>query len=153
RAHRGRVGAPHRRQLARRAGAGDRHGADAGDRRTRDRAARGVALDRDRDPPPRRLPGPVVPGRPAQCARRQRSRARAAERGTMTIFLLGTAVAILFLGGLVVDFWRVIAARRELAAMADSAATAGANGLDDTSLRTGGAALDPAQARSLALAQ
>lgn len=81
-------------------------------------------------------------------ARRDRS-----ERGSMTLFLVGTCVALLFLGGIVVDFWRVIAARRELAAMADAAATAGANGLDETSLRTGGADLDPVLARSLALAQ
>ncbi len=69
----------------------------------------------------------------------------------MTLFLLGLCVAVLFLGGIVVDFWRVLAVRRELAAMADSAATAGANGLDDSSLRTGGDALDPPLARRLAL--
>lgn len=75
------------------------------------------------------------------------------EQGTMTLFLLGTALSLLFLAGIVVDFWRVIAVRRELAAMADSAATAGANGLDETSLRTGGADLDPVRARALASAQ
>jgi Flp pilus assembly protein TadG len=73
------------------------------------------------------------------------------ERGTMTLLVLGIAVCVLFLGGIVVDFWRVIAVRRELAAMADASATAGANGLDATSLRTGGAALDPTLARALAL--
>jgi Flp pilus assembly protein TadG len=83
----------------------------------------------------------------------RRSRDRRDERGTMTLFLLGLCVAILFLGGLVVDFWRVLAVRRELAAMADAAATAGANGLDESSLRTGGDALDPAAARGLALAE
>lgn len=81
------------------------------------------------------------------------SRSGRDERGTITIFVLGLCIAVLFLGGSVVDFWRVIAVRRELSAMADAAATAGANGLDQTSLRTGGAALDPAQAKSLALSE
>ena len=52
------------------------------------------------------------------------------ERGTMTLWVLGLCVAVLFLGGLSLDLWRVIAVRRSLVAMADAGATAGANGLD-----------------------
>ena len=75
------------------------------------------------------------------------------QRGTMTIFVLGIAVAVLFLGGLSVDFWRAISARRELAAMADASATAGANGIDQQSLRAGNARLDDALASQLAQQQ
>ena len=52
------------------------------------------------------------------------------ERGTMTLWVLGLCIAVLFLGGLSLDLWRVIAVRRSLVAMADAGATAGANGLD-----------------------
>ncbi len=72
------------------------------------------------------------------------------EQGTATLFVLGLCVAVLFIGGLSVDFWRLIAARRSLAAMADAAATAGANGLDEASLRAGGKDLDPNLAHDLA---
>ncbi len=47
------------------------------------------------------------------------------ERGFITLWVLGLCAAILFLGGLSVDFWRAIAVRRELSAMADAAAAAG----------------------------
>lgn len=73
------------------------------------------------------------------------------ERGVMTLWVLGLCVAVLILGGLALDLWRVLGARRDLAAMADAAATAGANGLDEASLRAGGTDLEPAQARGLAL--
>ncbi len=76
---------------------------------------------------------------------------RRGERGTMTLFLLGICIAILFLAGIVVDFWRVIAERRTLASMADAAASAGANGVDQSSLRTGGVVLAPDLVRRLAL--
>ena len=72
-------------------------------------------------------------------------------RGTATLFVLGLCVAVLFIGGLSVDFWRLIAARRSLAAMADAAASAGASGLDETSLRNGGSDLDPILAHDLAV--
>ncbi len=72
------------------------------------------------------------------------------ERGSTTIFVLGLCVVVLFVGGLSVDFWRVIAARRALAAMADSAAAAGANGVDLSALRSGALALNPSRARQLA---
>jgi Flp pilus assembly protein TadG len=72
------------------------------------------------------------------------------QRGTITIWVLGLCVALLFLGGLGADFWHAIAVRRELSATADAAATAGANGLDEQQLRAGNIEIDPARARALA---
>ena len=66
--------------------------------------------------------------------RRPRSRA---STGMITLWVLGLAVAVLFLGGIGLDFWRAIAVRREVSVMADAAATAGANGLDESALRGG----------------
>ena len=77
-------------------------------------------------------------------------RTKREQRGTTTIFVLGVCIAVLFLGGISLDFWRVISERRALAAIADSSATAGANGLDETRLRHGVLALDPVRARLLA---
>ncbi len=73
------------------------------------------------------------------------------ERGTITLWMLGLCVAVLFLGGLSVDLWRVVAVRRSLVAMADAGATAGANGLDPVALRRGELALDPTAARAAAV--
>ncbi len=73
------------------------------------------------------------------------------ERGTATILILGLSVAVLMLGGLSVDFWRAIAARRALAAVADSSAAAGANAVDTGLLRSGaGVQLDPNVAQAYA---
>jgi Flp pilus assembly protein TadG len=72
------------------------------------------------------------------------------QRGTVTIWVLGLCVALLFLGGLGADFWHAIAVRRQLSAAADAAATAGANGLDEQQLRAGRIQLDPERARALA---
>jgi hypothetical protein len=60
---------------------------------------------------------------------------------------------VMFLGGLSVDLWRAIAVRREVSVMADSAATAGANGLDENALRGGELQLDAARARQLVAAE
>jgi Flp pilus assembly protein TadG len=73
------------------------------------------------------------------------------EGGTVTLWVLGLCVAVLFLGGLSVDLWRAIAVRRELSAMADAAAAAGASGLDEDAVRAGVVRLDPVRARALAL--
>lgn len=70
------------------------------------------------------------------------------ERGTMTLWVLGLCVAVLFLGGLSLDLWRVIAVRRSLVATADAGATAGANGIDRVALRQGVLRIDPALARA-----
>jgi Flp pilus assembly protein TadG len=74
------------------------------------------------------------------------------EQGTATIWVLGLCVCVLLLGGLVVDLGRAIEVRAELAAAADAAALAGASGLDERSLREGGAVLDERLARELAAA-
>ena len=58
--------------------------------------------------------------------------------GTVTLWVLGLCVVVLFLGGLGLDLWRGIATRRELSAMADAVATAAANGVDEQALRADG---------------
>jgi uncharacterized membrane protein len=52
------------------------------------------------------------------------------DRGSITFWVLGLAIAVLFLGGISVDLWRVMSERRELAAVADSASAAAASALD-----------------------
>jgi len=74
------------------------------------------------------------------------------ERGTVTLWVLGLCVSLLFLGGLCVDLWRAVAERRQLSSMADSAATAAANGVDVGALRAGTLRLDPDRARAIARA-
>jgi Flp pilus assembly protein TadG len=81
------------------------------------------------------------------------ARTRRDERGTVTLWVLGLCVALLFLGGLGVDLWRAIAVRREVSAMADAAATAGANGLNESALRGGRLVLDDARVRRLVAAE
>jgi hypothetical protein len=71
------------------------------------------------------------------------------EHGMITLWVLGLAVAVLFLGGIGLDFWRAIAVRRQVSVMADAAATAGANGLDESVLRGGGLQLDEVRVRQL----
>ena len=75
------------------------------------------------------------------------------QRGMITIWVLGLTVAVLFLSGLSVDLWHAIAARREMSLMADTAATAGANGLDESALRGGRLHLDDHRVRALVAAQ
>ncbi len=77
---------------------------------------------------------------------------RADQSGTITLWVLGLCISLLFLGGLSLDLWRAVADRRQLSSMADSAATAAANGVDVDALRAGTVHLDPARARSIALA-
>ena len=71
------------------------------------------------------------------------------EHGMITLWVLGLAVAVLFLGGIGLDFWRAIAVRREVSVMADAAATAGANGIDESALRGGRLELDEPRVRQL----
>jgi hypothetical protein len=75
------------------------------------------------------------------------------EHGMITLWVLGLAVAVLFLGGIGLDFWRAIAVRREVSVMADAAATAGANGLDELSLRADQLQLDESRVRHLVAAE
>lgn len=72
------------------------------------------------------------------------------DRGSVTIWMLGLAMLILVFGGLALDYWRALALQRELAAVADSAAVAGASGIDEEHYRlTGEVVLDPARSRQL----
>jgi hypothetical protein len=73
------------------------------------------------------------------------------ERGTITFWVLGLCIALMFLGGLSLDLWRAVGDRRRLSDMADSAATAAANGLDEPALRAGIVHVDPTRARAIAL--
>lgn len=67
------------------------------------------------------------------------------ERGSVQLFMLGLGVAILLLGGISFDLWRLIGERRELAALADSAAIAATSGVDADYFRDQGLSrLDPA---------
>jgi hypothetical protein len=75
------------------------------------------------------------------------------ERGSVTLWVLGLCVCVLFLGGLSLDFWRAVGERRALSSMADAAAAAGGNGLDEAALRAGRIELDPVRARALAQSQ
>ena len=72
------------------------------------------------------------------------------EDGTVTLWVLGLAIALMFLAGLSLDLWRAVAVRRELSAMADAAATAGANGIDESVARRGSVQLDRARVRAFA---
>lgn len=60
------------------------------------------------------------------------------EAGSVTIWMLGLAVAVLFLGGVAIELWRVAAERRELAGVVDGAAIVGASAIDEWSFRTTG---------------
>jgi len=73
------------------------------------------------------------------------------ERGTITLWVLGLCIALMFLGGLSLDLWRAVGDRRRLSDMADAAATAAANGLDEPALRQGTVHPDSARARAIAL--
>lgn len=73
------------------------------------------------------------------------------ERGSITFWILGLSIAVLFLGGMSVDLWRVMSDRRELAAVADSAAAAAASAVDADHWRESGeVALVDAHANALA---
>ena len=84
----------------------------------------------------------------------QRSLAPSAgDRGSVTIWVLGLSILLLTFGGLALDYWRALALQRELAAVADSAAIAGASGVDEEFYRsTGEVILDPDRSRGLAQA-
>lgn len=75
------------------------------------------------------------------------------ERGSLTLWLLGLSVTLLFLGGISLDLWRAFSERRALAGIADAAAVAGAGGIDEAHYRrTGEVRLDAPRAEALASA-
>lgn len=61
-----------------------------------------------------------------------------AERGTITLWLLGLCVMLFALGGISVDLWRSFSSRRALASGADAAALAGASAIDEGQYRASG---------------
>jgi hypothetical protein len=72
------------------------------------------------------------------------ARAGSGQRGSITVWLLGLAVLLLFVGGLSLDLWRAFGARQLLANAADAAAIAGSTGIDTARFRdTGQIVLDP----------
>jgi Flp pilus assembly protein TadG len=75
------------------------------------------------------------------------------EHGMITLWILGLTISIMFLGGIGVDLWRAIAVRREVSMMADAAASAGANGLDESALRGNTLQLDEPRVRQLVAAE
>lgn len=78
---------------------------------------------------------------------------RRCDRGSVTIWVLGLSMLLLVFGGLALDYWRGLALQRELAAVADSAAIAGASGIDEDIYRTSGdLVLDPERSAGLARA-
>jgi hypothetical protein len=71
----------------------------------------------------------------------------------MTVLGIGLVLAVLVVGGLGLDLWRVVIERRALSEWVDAAAAAGANGLDTATFRsTGALVLDPALAHDHATA-
>ncbi|MEZ5257014.1 MAG: pilus assembly protein TadG-related protein [Ilumatobacteraceae bacterium] len=79
------------------------------------------------------------------------NRDRPDDAGSVTLWTLGAVLLVLVLGGLTIDLYAGFAARRNLAAAADSAAQAGANALDVAAYRHDGTRqLDPELATQLA---
>lgn len=69
----------------------------------------------------------------------------------LTLWMLGLCMALLFLGGISLDLWRLFLDRRDLAGVVDSAAVAGASAIDEPLFRARGVVrLQPAQARETA---
>ena len=60
------------------------------------------------------------------------------DRGTVTIWVLGLCVGLMFLGGFGLDLWRAFTERRVLAGMADGAVVAGATAIDGVVWRATG---------------
>ena len=74
------------------------------------------------------------------------------ERGSMTLWAMGMSLLLFAVGFLALDLWSGFSARQEAAAIADSAAIAGATALDEAAWRSGVLALEPATAETRALA-
>jgi Flp pilus assembly protein TadG len=73
------------------------------------------------------------------------------DRGSITVWILGMVLIVMFVGAISFDLWSGFATRREFAGAADQAAQAGANALDETLFRsTGERKLDPSRAEALA---
>ena len=76
---------------------------------------------------------------------------RRGERGSVTLWVLGLSVMMLFVGGIALDLWRAFSERRALASAVDAAAVAGANAIDTAHFRSSSSVrLDPVLAKQLA---
>ena len=73
------------------------------------------------------------------------------EKGSVTIWVLGMCLMMLFVGGIAIDLWRAFSERRALAGVVDAAAVAGASGIDTDLYRSSGQVrLDPTRSEALA---
>lgn len=73
------------------------------------------------------------------------------ERGSITLWVLGLSMMMVFVGGIGLDLWRAFSERRALAGVVDAAAVAGSNGIDAGYFReTSQLRLDPPRAQQLA---
>ncbi|MEW6474319.1 MAG: pilus assembly protein TadG-related protein [Actinomycetota bacterium] len=78
-------------------------------------------------------------------------RGRDAEVGSVTIWVLGMCLMMLFVGGIALDLWRAFSERRALSGVVDAAAVAGASGIDTDRFRASGEVrLDPSRSEALA---
>ncbi len=64
------------------------------------------------------------------------------ENGSISVFVTVIAVAMMLVAGLVLDGGRLLSARRQADDIAANAARAGAQAIDETSLRSGTAVID-----------
>jgi Flp pilus assembly protein TadG len=74
------------------------------------------------------------------------------ERGAVLVAGLLLSLALLIVIGTAVDIGRAFIDRRELVSIADGAALSGSQALDVEQLHAGQLALDPSEARAIALA-
>lgn len=73
------------------------------------------------------------------------------QKGQVVIWMMGMILFVGFLAGVAIDLWRVVAVDRQVTGLADAAAAAGANGIDEAAYRADRTIhLDPARARQLA---
>lgn len=72
------------------------------------------------------------------------------DQGSMTVWAMGLSLLLFAVGFLALDLWSGFAARQQAAAIADSAAIAGATAVDEDAWRSGTLALDDEQAQARA---
>lgn len=65
------------------------------------------------------------------------------DDGSIGVFATVITLALVLVAGLVLDGGRLLAARRQVDDIAANAARAGAQAIDETSLRSGGTTVDP----------
>lgn len=75
-----------------------------------------------------------------------------ADDASISAFVAVVSLAMIVVAGLVLDGGRLLAARRQAADIAGDAARAGAQALDEHSLRSGRAEIDPAAAHAVVAA-